>query len=275
MSNWSPMPWAGDVRVRSSPFPPNGLVTIARITTILIAFACNDSTDPLRGAKYLVTASDSHPVAGTQITLKAQLVDANDKPIAFAGRVVAWYDASTGDYPSIFNPDSLETGADGSASTMFSPGNLAGVAHWISVLDGNGTRGSAAVITTVPGPPVMYIVRASDYQPEIGSTIFISAQLADQSENASKAAGRVVHWSQHLGQGGSLSSTTSTTNSDGVATVGFTVGLIADVRSGSGRQMTSLSQAPPPGSERRPDQWQDTSCPRPSLTRPPALTSSS
>jgi alpha-tubulin suppressor-like RCC1 family protein len=215
-------------RLHSSPVTPNGLRTVARIIAILIAFACNDSTDPLRGAKYLVTASDSHPVAGTQLSLKAQLVDANDNPIAFAGRDVAWYDASTGDYPSHFNPDSLETGADGSASTMFSPGARAGVEHLISVLDGNGTRGFAAVITTVAGPPAMYTVRASNDQPEVGSSVLISAQLTDQNGNASKTAGRIVTWSQRPGTGGSFSSLTSTTNSDGVATVTYTLGTLGN-----------------------------------------------
>jgi len=226
MSNSSPMLLANDARVYSSPFSPNGLRTVARITAILVAFACADSTAPLRPAKYLITASDYRPVAGGSITLKAQLVDANDRPTAVDGRDVTWGDAGAF---GVFHPDSMETLADGSASTTFETSIVAGATHWISVLDNAGTRGSAPIITTVVGPAVRYNVTPSNYEPEVGSSIIISAQLVDQYENASKTAGRLVSWSQGRGSGGSFASPTSTTNSDGVATVTFTVGTVGDV----------------------------------------------
>lgn len=204
---------------QSSSFQHNVPRTVAGIAAILIAFACEDSTAPQVPAKYLITASPSSPVAGSQVLLRAQLVDADDTPIAMAGRSIIWFDGETG--VDGFNPYSTFTVSDGSATTMFTTTTVAGVVHRISVRDNTNIIGNAD-ITTVAGPATAYTVTPSTFQPVVGSEVLISAQLTDANRNASKTAGRVVNWSSN--GGGSFSSPTSTTNSDGIATVTFTVG---------------------------------------------------
>src|SRR6266849_3945916 len=122
--------------VNSSIFPPNAVRTTARITSILIALACSDSTSPPATAKYLVTSNASSPIAGSQIVLTAQLVDANDNPVAIGGRTITWINTNAGVQPrdtsgGAFSPVRSITMANGSASTTFLTNTVAGVTHKI------------------------------------------------------------------------------------------------------------------------------------------------
>ncbi len=214
--------------VHSSIFSPTAVHTTARITAILIALACADSTSPPPApTRYLVTSNASSPIAGSQIVLTAQLVDANDNPVAIGGRTITWINTNAGVQPKdtsggAFSPVRSITMANGSASTTFLTNTVAGVTHRILAIDSSGIRGAAGDITTVTGPGVAYTVTPSTTQPIVGSGVVISAQLTDHYQNTSKTAGRVVTWSSN-GNGGSFSSPTSTANSDGIATVTFTV----------------------------------------------------
>jgi len=67
-----------------------------------------------------------------------------------------------------------------------------------------------------------YVVTSSNYTPLPGSTVTITAQLADSANNAVPVSGIVVTWSK-TGTGGTFSAATSTTNASGIATVTFTV----------------------------------------------------
>ncbi|MBI4498303.1 MAG: carboxypeptidase regulatory-like domain-containing protein [Chloroflexi bacterium] len=66
-----------------------------------------------------------------------------------------------------------------------------------------------------------YVVTASTTRPIPGSTVTLSAQLAEANNTPIKTAGITVNWSLAVA-GGSLSSATSTTNSNGIATVVLT-----------------------------------------------------
>ncbi len=92
----------------------------------------------------------------------------------------------------------------------------------LSITGSHPNRASTSTDNTVSFIlPAKWVVTASSYTPVPGSTITVSAQLADVSGNAAPGSGVVVTWSST--NGGSFSSTTSTTNAAGVATVNFTV----------------------------------------------------
>jgi alpha-tubulin suppressor-like RCC1 family protein len=211
------------MRVQLSSFSANAGRQFAWVVAILVASACGDSTSPPTPTKYLLKASESSPIAGAQVLLKAQLLDAEDRPVASAGRTVTWIDGGT---RGSFNPASSVTLEDGSASTLLTTSTVAGVAHKITAVDGDGIKGIAADITTVAGPGTVYTVTLSTQQPSVNTGVLITAQLTDAHNNVSKTGGRVVTWTS-TGSGGSFSSATSTTNADGIATVTFTVGPIA------------------------------------------------
>jgi hypothetical protein len=68
-----------------------------------------------------------------------------------------------------------------------------------------------------------YLVDASSYSPTPGSTVTLTAQLADAAGNSVSSYGRVITWSKNVADG-AFSSATSTTDVNGAATVSFTVG---------------------------------------------------
>jgi hypothetical protein len=70
--------------------------------------------------------------------------------------------------------------------------------------------------------PSQYIVSASTTNPKFGTTITITAQLADENGSAIPEAGRTVTWSELIGTSGTFSSATSVSDTQGIATVQFT-----------------------------------------------------
>ncbi|HSL86759.1 MAG TPA: MBG domain-containing protein, partial [Bacteroidales bacterium] len=98
---------------------------------------------------------------------------------------------------------------------------------------------TAGIPFEIRSNPTQYIVTSSTINPRAGSIISISAQLADKNGNAVAESGRVLTWSELIGTTGSFSSATSTTNTQGIATVQFTtsssVGVSTNITaSGSG-----------------------------------------
>ncbi|MCH6232820.1 MBG domain-containing protein [Cognataquiflexum rubidum] len=81
---------------------------------------------------------------------------------------------------------------------------------------------TAGIPFEIRSNPSQYIVTSSTINPRAGSIISISAQLADKNGNAVAESGRVLTWSELIGTTGSFSSATSTTNTQGIATVQFT-----------------------------------------------------
>jgi hypothetical protein len=84
-----------------------------------------------------------------------------------------------------------------------------------SEFGGSGSFNVAAVVAS------RYVVTASTNSPASGSTITVTAQLADDSGVPVKTANRQVEWTST--QGGSLSASTSKTDANGLATISFTV----------------------------------------------------
>jgi adhesin/invasin len=113
-----------------------------------------------------------------------------------------------------------------------------------------GLTGSPVTFTATgtAGPATRYVVTSSSYSPAAGSTISLTAQLADQYGNAVATSGIRVTFSK-TGTGGRFSSTRVNTNASGIATTTFTtsrtVGRVYTftARSTSGGTRTGTSAA--------------------------------
>ena len=194
-------------------------------------------------AKYSLTASPAAPVAGQPMTVSAQLLDANDAPVATAGRVVTWSkNASTGSFASA----TTTTDASGVATVSFTSDPVVG-SYTFTATDNGGVAGSTATaVRTVAGPGVSYTVATTVTQLIAGGAAAFTAQLRDAAGNAAQGMGlnKSVTWST-TSTGGSFSSATSPVDSGGVArvtlTVGSTVGQALTVSATDGQGITGRS----------------------------------
>ncbi|MBI4419336.1 MAG: Ig-like domain-containing protein [Gemmatimonadetes bacterium] len=85
---------------------------------------------------------------------------------------------------------------------------------------------SSTAFNITAGTATKYIVTAASSSVAAGNNVLITAQLADANNNPVATSGKTVTWSK-TGDGGSFASSTSTTNSSGVAEVTFTVHTLA------------------------------------------------
>jgi adhesin/invasin len=95
---------------------------------------------------------------------------------------------------------------------------------------GAGIGGSPVTFTATAtaGPGSKYLVSVSDPHPAAGTSVTLSAQLADQYNNSVAASGRSVTWSK-TGSGGTFALNPTVTNVSGVATASFTTTVGAGV----------------------------------------------
>lgn len=75
-------------------------------------------------------------------------------------------------------------------------------------------------ITVLPADPATYTLAVSNARPTAGSIVTVIASLADAYGNVIATSGKTITWSST--NGGTFSSSTSTTGADGKATVSFT-----------------------------------------------------
>ena len=188
------------------------------------AIASSTSVTFTAGAptQYLVTSSSYSPVAGSTVTITAQLTDVNGNAVSTSGLTVNW--SKTGAGGSFGAPTSTTNGS-GVAAVSFTTSTVAGTAHTVTATEGS-HNGTSSAITTIPGPATQYLVTSSGSSPIAGSNVTITAQLADANGNAVSTSGLTVTWSK-TGAGGSFGSGTSTTNGSGVATVTFTTSTVS------------------------------------------------
>lgn len=178
---------------------------------------------PASATKYLVTSSDNNPIAGSAVTITAQLADANGNPVATAGKTVTWSKTGAG---GSFQTATSTTNASGVATVSFTTANTVGTTYTITATDNSSFTGTSSNITTKTGTATNYIVTASDSNPDAGTAVTVSAQLSDVNGNPVSTAGKSVTWTKS-NPNGSFASTTSTTNGSGIATVSFTTGTAA------------------------------------------------
>ena len=224
---------------------------LALLSAALTVLACSEASAPIVATKYDVTTFRSTATVGDTLVFKAQLVDGDDHPVHRSGKKVSWYFNGVG---ASFTSSSSLTDADGIATIYFIMGTKAGASYVVVAIDEDRLSGYASPITALAGPPSTYVVTSSTMTPSVGTTISVFAQLADKFGNPVAAAGREVSWSvaapdnggyyynrvranrlqpptnpqRDAASGGTLASTTSTTNDKGVATVDFTVGTTID-----------------------------------------------
>jgi hypothetical protein len=95
--------------------------------------------------KYLVTASSSAPVAGTEVTISAQLASASGNPVHASGVKVTW--GNTGSGGSFGSPTST-TNAKGIATVTFTTSTTVGTSYTVTATDGSSRKGTSPTFTT-------------------------------------------------------------------------------------------------------------------------------
>ncbi len=174
------------------------------------------TTKASAGAGFIVTVSDENPVAGSEISVNAQLVDIFNNPVTTNGVLVNWSSTNGGSFSS----NSSLTNTNGIASVNFTANTKSDIIHVINVNSGtapNQIFGNSNQILTKAGNPIKYLVNSNDYNPTVNTQIFINAQLVDVNNNPVKQAGKIVNW---LSTGdGNFSQTSSITNAFGIADV--------------------------------------------------------
>ncbi|MGA2513427.1 MAG: invasin domain 3-containing protein [Candidatus Limnocylindrales bacterium] len=173
--------------------------------------------------QYIVTSTSYSPVAGTGVTISAQLADSGNASVSTGGITVTW--SKTGSGGSFSSPTSVTNGS-GLATVTFTTGTTAGTVYTVTATDVTPLTGTSSNITTVAGNASKYLVTSSSYGPVAGTGVTISAQLADTYGNPVTTSGISVTWGK-TGSGGSFGSPTSLTNGSGIATVTFTTGTTA------------------------------------------------
>jgi alpha-tubulin suppressor-like RCC1 family protein len=193
------------------------LVRHSLIATLAIGglAACTESSAPPTAADppaaYIVGTVGS-PVAGSNLIISAQLVDAGQSAISEAGRVVTWSELGAGG--SFSSPTSV-TGSNGVATVTFTLTTVSGTTYTFSAMDANRIGGSSPPIKVL-ALVTNYVVTPSVIDPPAGAQISILAQEADAFGNNADIPGRVVTWNK-VGTGGVFSSATSVTGAAGDA----------------------------------------------------------
>jgi adhesin/invasin len=217
---------SGPTRTGTSP----AIITVAATPTRIAMSAGNGQSATVNTAvatrpSVLVTDAYNNPVSGVVVTFA----------VASGGGSVTGSSATT-NASGVATVGSWVLGTTAGSNTLTA--TCAG-------LTGSPVTFSA---TGTAGPATKYVVTSSSYSPPAGSTITLTAQLADQYDNPVATSGIRVSWSR-TGSGGRFGSTTSNTNASGVATTTFrtsrTVGRVYTftARSTSGGTRTGTSAA--------------------------------
>ncbi|MEW6653442.1 MAG: endonuclease, partial [Bacteroidota bacterium] len=192
-------------------------------------------------AAYKVSVSDYNPPAGSNVLVSVQLIDAFDNPVTLSGNILKW----TVSNEAAFDSPASVLDSDGKASVILTVNKKAGIEHIVEAADNSliPVKGRSGVINTIPGVETKYLVTVTDTKPLSGTTVTVSAQLADANDNFVQRAGRVIKWSSS--NGGTFSLQNSTTDNTGKTTVDFTVSVVSStshrVTATDGSSITGVS----------------------------------
>ncbi|MHA8056949.1 hypothetical protein VR611_13445, partial [Aquirufa nivalisilvae] len=100
------------------------------------------------GAKYIVTSSNTSPIAGSTVTITAQLVDANNNPVTTSNKTVTW---SKSDANGSFSSATSTTDANGTATVTFTTHTVSGTSTTITATDNTSLTGTSAGISSTVG----------------------------------------------------------------------------------------------------------------------------
>ncbi len=95
--------------------------------------------------RYSVTTSSENPVAGTSVTIRAQVADSYGNAVATPGVTVTW--SSTGAGGTLSGSTSV-TNSSGVASVTFTTGAVRGVTYTVTATDADGRTGTSPPLTT-------------------------------------------------------------------------------------------------------------------------------
>ena len=189
------------------------------------------ATQPGPAAAYTMTVTGV-PQAGSRLTVSAQLVDVYGNRVREPGRAVTWI--VTRDGVTVVESDA--TDEEGTATLALELSTQAGTTYRVEArsagADGQDDVVGHVTVTTVPAEPYKYLVQPSSLEEIVGTSVTVTAQLADRYDNPIPQAGRTVAWSANHGI---LGRPTSTTNGDGIATVTLTLDTVA----GTGHVVTA------------------------------------
>ena len=168
-------------------------------------------------SKYIVSSSNNSPAAGTAVTIKAQLTDANNLPVSIAGKTVTWSSTNGGS----FGTPTTSTDASGVATVSFTTSSTVGTIHAVTATDNTGLTGTSSNITTVGGSATKLVFLQQPTNAFTGSSISpaITVQIQDASGNLVSTDTRNVTLA--IGNnpgGGSLSGVATVAAVAGVAT---------------------------------------------------------
>jgi len=163
-------------------------------------------------AKYLVSSSSASPVAGSAVTITAQLAEANGNPVAVAGKIVTW-SASSG----TVGATTSTTNASGVATVSFTTGPVAGASYAVSATDNSAPPlgGTSTAWTTVVGAANHLHFSSASTDLAAGGTLTLNVRVEDVNGNlVTSDSGRSVSFSQSGGSG-SVAGLGSTSTSGG------------------------------------------------------------
>jgi hypothetical protein len=180
---------------------------------------------PVAANKYVVTSGSSSPVAGSDVTLSAQLSQDDGTAIPTAGKVVTWTKTGTG---GTFSAATSTTDAAGIAAVTFTTGTSSGTAYTFTGTDGDSTTGTSTAVTTVAGAATQIAANAGNGQSAVVNTaVTTPPSVLVKDANNNPVNGVSVTFAVATG-GGSVSGGSATTGANGIASVGsWTVGPTA------------------------------------------------
>jgi hypothetical protein len=191
--------------------------------------------------KYVVATSSTSPVAGSSVTVTAQLADEDGNAVALAGKNVTW-SAGGGSFGS----SSSTTNASGVATVSFTTGTVAGTSYTVTATDDSSPSlsGTSPSFTTIPGLAHHLDFTSPAADLAAGGARELSVQVEDSNGNlVAGDAGRTITFAQSSGTG-SLSGLGPATTSAGAAArtvTGGSAGMVAVTASSPGLGSASLS----------------------------------
>ena len=177
--------------------------------------------------KYVVASSSYSPVAGTRITITAQLADQHGNAVATSGIRVTWSRTGTG---GRWRSRGTTTNASGIVTATYTTSNTSGRTYTFTVTSTSpSTRtGTSPAVTTVAGPPASIAVNTGNNQTAtVGTAVATAPSVVVRDSRSNVCPGVTVTFAATAG-GGSVTGASATTNASGIAAVGsWTLGTTA------------------------------------------------
>jgi adhesin/invasin len=203
--------------------------TCAGLTGSPVLFTATGVAGP--ATRYVVTSSNYAPVAGTAVTITAQLADQYGNPVATSGIRVTFSRTGTGGQ---FSATKVNTNASGIATTTFTTSTTSGRTYTITArsTSPSSRTGTSPSIRTVPGPAAQIAQSAGNAQTAtVGTPVATAPSVLVRDSHSNAVPGVVVTFAAASG-GGSVTGASATTNASGIATVGsWTLGTVPGANS--------------------------------------------